>query len=63
MLFFILFNVVFKYIDEVLESYDYIAMLDNHYSVALYQTTLNIQCQPEILDNHVKMSPYVHLLN
>ena len=37
MLFFILFNVVFKYIDEVLESYDYIAMLDNHYSVALYQ--------------------------
>ncbi|QEX25508.1 MutS-related protein [Staphylococcus lugdunensis] len=58
MLDYVIFHIIqrsfFKYIDEVLESYDYIAMLDNHYSVALYQTTLNIQCQPEILDNHVK---------
>ncbi|UXU53423.1 MutS-related protein [Staphylococcus arlettae] len=40
-----------RYEAEVLACYDYIATLDNHYSVALWRETLDYYATPEITDN------------
>lgn len=36
--------------DEVLACYDYIGMMDNHYSIALWRETLDTQVKPETTD-------------
>ncbi|MCG2494448.1 AAA family ATPase [Staphylococcus epidermidis] len=40
-----------KYQEEVMACYDYISILDNHYSIAMYQHTLTHYCYPKINNN------------
>ncbi|MBM0868900.1 MutS-related protein [Staphylococcus auricularis] len=37
-----------NYEDEVMACYDYVAEIDNHYAVALWQETLPTYCHPEV---------------
>lgn len=52
---YVLFHLIqrsyFKYQEEVLACYDYISILDNHYSIAMYQHTLTHYCYPKINNN------------
>lgn len=49
---YVLFHLIqrnyFKYQEEIMSCYDYISTLDNHYSLALYRSTLDTYCEPEI---------------
>ena len=52
---YVLFHLIqrsyFKYQEEVMACYDYISILDNHYSIAMYQHTLTHYCYPKINNN------------
>ena len=52
---YVLFHLIqrsyFKYQEEVMTCYDYISILDNHYSIAMYQHTLTHYCYPKINNN------------
>ncbi|MDU3673011.1 MAG: MutS family DNA mismatch repair protein [Staphylococcus epidermidis] len=52
---YVLFHLIqrsyFKYQEEVMTCYDYISILDNHYSIAMYQHTLTHYCYPKINHN------------
>lgn len=56
MLDYVLFHAIQKsyhqYIDELMACYDYLGMLDNHYSLALYRRTLENYCEPEVTNNN-----------
>lgn len=53
-----------RYEDEVLACYDYIAMLDNHYSVALWRKSLDSYSVPKTTEDKVEFDDLVHpLLN
>lgn len=38
-----------KHQEELLQCYDYISTLDNHYSLVMYRRTLNTYCEPSII--------------
>lgn len=38
-----------KHQEELLQCYDYISTLDNHYSLVMYRRTLNTYCEPSIM--------------
>ncbi|MCG2496556.1 AAA family ATPase [Staphylococcus epidermidis] len=52
---YVLFHLIqrsyFKYQEEIMACYDYISILDNHYSIAMYQHTLTHYCYPKINNN------------
>lgn len=52
---YVLFHLIqrsyFKYQEEVMACYDYMSILDNHYSIAMYQHTLTHYCYPKINNN------------
>lgn len=52
---YVLFHLIqrsyFKYQEEVMACYDHISLLDNHYSIAMYQHTLTHYCYPKINNN------------
>ncbi|QQT11826.1 MutS family DNA mismatch repair protein [Staphylococcus pasteuri] len=50
-IFHIIQNSYYKYLEEVLNCYDYIGQLDNHYAISLYQETLDEYCEPEIIQS------------
>ena len=52
----------FKYQEEVMACYDYISLLDNHYSIAMYQHTLTHYCYPKINNNinGLQMKSIIH---
>ena len=54
----------FKYQEEVMACYDYISILDNHYSIAMYQHTLTHYCYPKINHNinGLQMKSIIHPL-
>lgn len=54
----------FKYQEEVMTCYDYISILDNHYSIAMYQHTLTHYCYPKINHNinGLQMKSIIHPL-
>ena len=54
----------FKYQEEVMACYDYISILDNHYSIAMYQHTLTHYCYPKINNNinGLQMKSIIHPL-
>ncbi|MEB7692872.1 MutS family DNA mismatch repair protein [Staphylococcus epidermidis] len=54
----------FKYQEEVMACYDYISLLDNHYSIAMYQHTLTHYCYPKINNNinGLQMKSIIHPL-
>jgi len=54
----------FKYQEEVMACYDYIRILDNHYSIAMYQHTLTHYCYPKINHNinGLQMKSIIHPL-
>ena len=53
-----------KYQEEVMTCYDYISILDNHYSIAMYQHTLTHYCYPKINHNinGLQMKSIIHPL-
>lgn len=65
---YILFHLIqrsyFKYQEEVMTCYDYISILDNHYSIAMYQHTLTHYCYPKINHNinGLQMKSIIHPL-
>ena len=65
---FVLFHLIqrsyFKYQEEVMACYDYISILDNHYSIAMYQHTLTHYCYPKINNNinGLQMKSIIHPL-
>lgn len=38
-----------KHQEELVQCYDYISTLDNHYSLVMYRRTLNTYCEPSII--------------
>ncbi|MCG1145952.1 AAA family ATPase [Staphylococcus epidermidis] len=65
---YVLFHLIqrnyFKYQEEVMACYDYISILDNHYSIAMYQHTLTHYCYPKINNNinGLQMKSIIHPL-
>ena len=65
---YVLFHLIqrsyFKYQEEVMTCYDYISILDNHYSIAMYQHTLTHYCYPKINHNinGLQMKSIIHPL-
>lgn len=65
---YVLFHLIqrsyFKYQEEVMACYDYISILDNHYSIAMYQHTLTHYCYPKINHNinGLQMKSIIHPL-
>ena len=65
---YVLFHLIqrsyFKYQEEVMACYDYISILDNHYSIAMYQHTLTHYCNPKINHNMngLQMKSIIHPL-
>ncbi|MFT2156300.1 MutS-related protein [Staphylococcus epidermidis] len=65
---YVLFHLIqrsyFKYQEEVMACYDYISLLDNHYSIAMYQHTLTHYCYPKINNNinGLQMKSIIHPL-
>ena len=65
---YVLFHLIqrsyFKYQEEVMTCYDYISILDNHYSIAMYQHTLTHYCYPKINNNinGLQMKSIIHPL-
>ncbi|MDU4968472.1 MAG: MutS family DNA mismatch repair protein [Staphylococcus epidermidis] len=65
---YVLFHLIqrsyFKYQEEVMSCYDYISLLDNHYSIAMYQHTLTHYCYPKINHNinGLQMKSIIHPL-
>lgn len=65
---YVLFHLIqrsyFKYQEEVMTCYDYISILDNHYSIAMYQHTLTHYCNPKINHNMngLQMKSIIHPL-
>ena len=65
---YVLFHLIqrsyFKYQEEVMSCYDYISLLDNHYSIAMYQHTLTHYCYPKINNNinGLQMKSIIHPL-
>lgn len=65
---YVLFHLIqrsyFKYQEEVMACYDYISILDNHYSIAMYQHTLTHYCYPKINHNIncLQMKSIIHPL-
>ncbi|MBM6183763.1 MutS family DNA mismatch repair protein [Staphylococcus epidermidis] len=65
---YVLFHLIqrsyFKYQEEVMACYDYISILDNHYSIAMYQHTLTHFCYPKINHNinGLQMKSIIHPL-
>ncbi|ATQ59054.1 MutS-related protein [Staphylococcus epidermidis] len=65
---YVLFHLIqrsyFKYQEEVMACYDYISILDNHYSIAMYQHTLPHYCYPKINNNinGLQMKSIIHPL-
>lgn len=65
---YVLFHLIqrsyFKYQEEVMACYDYINILDNHYSIAMYQHTLTHYCNPKINHNMngLQMKSIIHPL-
>lgn len=65
---YVLFHLIqrsyFKYQEEVMICYDYISILDNHYSIAMYQHTLTHYCYPKINHNinGLQMKSIIHPL-
>ncbi|MCO6293428.1 MutS-related protein [Staphylococcus epidermidis] len=65
---YVLFHLIqrsyFKYQEEVMTCYDYISILDNHYSIAMYQHTLTHYCYPKINYNinGLQMKSIIHPL-
>ncbi|MBE9410167.1 AAA family ATPase [Staphylococcus epidermidis] len=65
---YVLFHLIqrsyFKYQEEVMACYDYISILDNHYSIAMYQHTLTHYCNPKINYNMngLQMKSIIHPL-
>ncbi|MCG2443430.1 MutS family DNA mismatch repair protein [Staphylococcus epidermidis] len=65
---YVLFHLIqrsyFKYQEEVMACYDYISILDSHYSIAMYQHTLTHYCNPKINHNMngLQMKSIIHPL-
>ena len=65
---YVLFHLIqrsyFKYQEEVMACYDHISLLDNHYSIAMYQHTLTHYCYPKINNNinGLQMKSIIHPL-
>ncbi|MCO6325711.1 MutS-related protein [Staphylococcus epidermidis] len=65
---YVLFHLIqrsyFKYQEKVMTCYDYISILDNHYSIAMYQHTLTHYCYPKINHNinGLQMKSIIHPL-
>ena len=65
---YVLFHLIqrsyFKYQEEVMACYDHISLLDNHYSIAMYQHTLTHYCYPKINHNinGLQMKSIIHPL-
>lgn len=65
---YVLFHLIqrsyYKYQEEVMTCYDYISILDNHYSIAMYQHTLTHYCYPKINHNinGLQMKSIIHPL-
>lgn len=65
---YVLFHLIqrsyFKYQEEVMTCYDYISILDNHYSIAMYQHNLTHYCYPKINHNinGLQMKSIIHPL-
>ena len=65
---YVLFHLIqrsyFKYQEEVMTCYEYISILDNHYSIAMYQHTLTHYCYPKINHNinGLQMKSIIHPL-
>ena len=65
---YVLFHLIqrsyFKYQEEVMACYDYISILDNNYSIAMYQHTLTHYCYPKINNNinGLQMKSIIHPL-
>lgn len=50
--YFFFHNIQFTYVkhqEELLQCYDYISTLDNHYSLVMYRRTLHTYCEPSII--------------
>lgn len=50
-LFHIIQHTYYRYQDEVMACYDYVSILDNHYSLAMYRRTLDTYCEPTAFSN------------
>lgn len=51
-----------KHQEELLQCYDYISTLDNHYSLVMYRRTLNTYCEPSIIKDKQQIT-FSHLLH